>query len=422
MTAVCGRDRLRIAYVYRHYRRVGSIATLYVDMVERLARDADVSAVCTSSTRASSPSVSFVDVEPLVSSDSRLGYALECWTFAHRAGRTTDALRDRFDVVHVEGFASMWADLVTVHAVRAAEVEHYFSHVEPCATIRRHLSPRLFRPQTAAVLAIERKLLRSPQPLVICPSRQVRDDVERYHGVPRDDIAVIPYGIDVAQFSPRIGAGRQRRVLMSTPPDRLVILMVASDFLRKGVGRAIEMLARAQADAELWIIGGDDPRPYRRAAALAGVGDRVRFVGPRPRNELPDWYAASDAFVAPSQQDSWALPVIEAMASGCVVVASSFAGSSEVLDHGLSGFVVDGSGDPVEMAALLDGPLADPHARRHVSERARREAHRFDSEVLYGQHLDAHYRASERRRMHRARPSHATVPRRRAQTVRAFTP
>lgn len=392
---------------------MGSIPTLYVDMAERLAKDAHVTAVCASSTREPGVGVSFLDVEPVVCSSSRLGYALECWSFARRAGKITAALRDRFDVVHCEGFASTWADLVTVHAVRAAEVDHYFTAIEPRATIRRHVSPRVFQPQTAVVLSIERSLLSRTQPLVICPSERVRADVTDYHGIPRENVTVIPYGIEVSKFASAVAGARKRRREMATPEHRLVLLMIASDFRRKGVGRAIELLARARADAELWVIGGDDPGPYVAAAVAAGVGDRVRFVGARSRDELPDWYGASDVFLAPSEQDSWAIPVIEAMAAGCPVIASRFAGSSEAVEQYGAGFVVDGAGDPKEMAQIVDSHLSDPHVRAATSDRARRAAPAFDSEALYPRHLEAHHRASEagiarRERLREDARAHAT--------------
>jgi glycosyltransferase involved in cell wall biosynthesis len=411
--------RLRVAYVYRHYRRAGSIPTLYVDMVDRLAQDVAVTAVCASRTRAGSPNrVSFIDVEPLICSSSRLGYAVECWTFARRAARTTSAHRKLFDVVHVEGFASTWADLVTVHAVRAAEVDHYFREVEPHARVRRHLSARLFRPQTAAVLSIERRLLRRSQSMFICPTSAVAADLVKYHGVASDTITVIPYGIDLPRFSNDPAASSTLRHEVSTPQDRIVMLMVASDFERKGVDRAIDTLARVHVDGEIWVVGGDDPRPYVRRAASAGIADRVRFLGGRPAEELPTWYAASDILLAPSYQDSWALPVIEAMAAGCVVIASSHSGSSRAIEHARSGFVVEGAGDPAEIAALIDGPLANRELRSRISENARRAVRPFDNEALYPQHLDAHYRAYERRLARQSTPRGAASRERRRSAER----
>ena len=275
--------RLRVAYVYRHYRRTGSIPSLYVDMVERLAKDVDITAFCSSHTReTSADGVSFVDVEPVVHSSSRLGYALECWTFARRVARATDARRGQFDVVHVEGFASTWADLVTVHAVRAAEVDHYLviERTLASADISARESSALRRPRVRH----RAPLLGRPRPCD-CPTKSVESDLVRYHGVARgrhrDPLRDRPCPFQ------RIGdASRERRWKMATPQDRLVLLVVASEFARKWWIR--DRHARSHPiDAEFWVLGGDDPRPYARRAASEGVADRVRFLGRRHHEELP---------------------------------------------------------------------------------------------------------------------------------------
>ena len=338
-----GARRLRVAYVYRNFNRSGSIPALYLRNAERLAFDEDVTAFCSAATREpTSAPLSFTAVEPLVRGSGRLSYALECASFAVRATRTIARLRDRFDVVHVEGFAALAADLVTVHAVRPAEVEHYFSRVEPAAhLVRKRLGPYLFRPQVGVVTAIERRLFQSgPPPFCICISRQVKRDLERWYGVPSELVEVIPYGIETKQFRPEAGERARRRAELAVAEGRLVLLFVGADFARKGLDRAIAAVARSRTEAELWVIGGDDARPYRALAARLGVGERVRFLGRRSQAELPSWYSACDVFLLPSQQDSWAIPPVEALAAGRVVVVSEYTGSHEVLEHGARRYVV----------------------------------------------------------------------------------
>ena len=198
--------RLGVAYVYRRFSRSGSIASLYARTAELLSQDVDLTSVCSTRGRAQTDApIRFLDVEPALSGSGRITYAVECSSFARRATRAILSNPLRFDVVHSEGFACLWADVVTVHAVRRAEVKHYFDHVEPGARFRRHLGPRIFRPQVQVVLGIEKKLFGSPPPLVICPSARVKDDLARWHGVPGELVAVVPYGVDVAGFRPDPG-------------------------------------------------------------------------------------------------------------------------------------------------------------------------------------------------------------------------
>ena len=392
--------RLRIAYVYRNFNRSGSIPGLYLRNAERLARDEDVTAFCSAVTReATSAPLSFVTVEPLVRGTGRLSFALECASFAVSATRAVARLRERFDVVHVEGFAALEGDLVTVHAVPPAEGEHYFRHVEPAAHwLRKWLSPYLFRPQGAVVRAIEWRLFQGGStPFCICISAKVKRDLERWYRVPSELADVIPYGIETARFRHSPGERARRRAELAVPHERLVLLFVGDEFERKGLARAIAALARGRTDAELWAIGREDPRAYRALAARLGVGDRVRFLGRRPQAELPSWYSACDVFVLPSRQDSWAIPPIEAMAAGRPVVVSEYTGSHEVVEEGANGYVVKGGGSPEEIAALLDGPLADPETRAAIGARAAAVAARFDYESLYPRFREAHRKAHELR-------------------------
>ena len=384
--------------MYRNFSRSGSIPSLYASTAERLSRDVEITAVCASRGRAPTDArIRFLDVEPALTGRGRLSYAIECHSFARRATRAVLGGTTHYDVVHSEGFACLWADVVTAHAVRRAELEHYFEHVEPAAGVRRHLSPILFRPQTGTVLRIEKKQFSPPAPLIICPSTRVKSDLYRWHGVPDELVAVIPYGIDLASFhhDPR-GRARVRKG-QNVDDDTTVILSVGDEFERKGIARLIEALGLSRARAELWVIGGDDPHDYLELARSVGVADRVTFLGRRPYDELPQWYSGCDVMAVVSRQDSWAIPVTEGMAAGRTVLTSEFAGSDEAIVSGETGFVVGREGDPREIAALLDGPLADASVREAVGARAAAEARRFDLTVTYSSLLDVYERAARRR-------------------------
>jgi UDP-glucose:(heptosyl)LPS alpha-1,3-glucosyltransferase len=338
----------------------------------------------------------FETVEPVVRGGERLRYALECSSFARRATRAVSRRRSDFDLVHVEGFAAWDADLVTVHAVRPAEIEHYFTQVETRAVVRRRLSPLLFRPQSAAVMRIERRLFgRIPPPHCVCPSRAVAADLGRVYGVPSERIEVIPYGLEFARFAVEEGERERVRRELGTPEGRLVALFVGDAFERKGVDRALAGVARARVEAELWVVGGRESARTaltRRAGEAAG---RLRILGRRQPHEIPPLLAAADVFLLPTQQDSWAIPVVEAMAAGLPVVTSRHAGSHEVIEDGSTGFVLAGSGSAEAIAALLDGPLADPLVRASIGARARTAAEAFDFERVYVRYRAAYHHAYE---------------------------
>jgi glycosyltransferase involved in cell wall biosynthesis len=390
--------RLRVASIYRNFNTSGSIESLYFRNAERLAQDEDVTVFTSATARAAtSASLRFVPVEPAARGRGRWRFALECSSFARRASLAVAGRQGEFDVVHVEGFAAYDADLVTVHAVRAAEIEHYFSHVElQAGVVRQRLGP-LVRPQAEVVMRIERRLFQRPfPPYCVCPSEAVKHDLERWHGVPSDRIKVLPYGVETERFRRDPAAGARLRAELGTPPGRLILLFVGSAFERKGLDVAIAGLARSRStEAELWVIGGSDAEQQRAERAARDLGGRVRLLGWRAPAELPAFYSAADVFILPTRQDSWAIPVTEALAASCVVVTSEYAGSCDLITHGMNGYVLQGSGSGEELAALLDGPLADPSKRAAVAARGRDAIAPYDYESFYAQYRVAHRCAYE---------------------------
>jgi len=370
---------------------------MFVRQAERLATDEDVTIFCSAATRiATSAPLRFVDVEPIVRGRGRFRYAAECASFARRATRAIADRHDEFDVVHVEGTAALAADLVTVHAVRPAETEHYFANVEPDARVRRRINPAVFRPQSGVVVGIERRLF-ARRPFCITPTGRIKDDLARVYGMPEELVEVIPYPVEVERTGDEPLERARLRAEQGTPEDRLVVLFVGEDFERKGLAGAIESIARSASDAELWVVGGGPTRKYRELAGELGVANRVRFLGRRPAHELRCWYAAGDVLVLPSRHDAWGLPVVEAMAAGRVAVASEYTGSREAIEDGVTGFVVANEGTPAQIAALLDGPLSDPEQRARIGERAASVAGRFRFDAIYPRLRDAYHRAYELR-------------------------
>lgn len=136
---------------------------------------------------------------------------------------------------------------------------------------------------------------------------------------------------------------------------------------QKGVGKLLEMLARLAPefpDVRLLVMGKRevyDTEFEPRARAL-GVGERVVPTGWLGGDELAAAYAATDVFVTPSICfDTFGLVNLEAMEHAKPVVATSFGGSPEVVEHGVSGFVANPFDVPAyaeRIAVLLrDGDL-----------------------------------------------------------------
>ena len=94
------------------------------------------------------------------------------------------------------------------------------------------------------------------------------------------------------------------------------------------------------------MIGRGRAAGFESLAARRGVGDRMRWLGPRPDTER--WYAAADAVVLPTRYEPFGNVHLEALASGVPMVASNRAGGAELIQDGVNGYVVD----PLDPAAV----------------------------------------------------------------------
>jgi glycosyltransferase involved in cell wall biosynthesis len=143
----------------------------------------------------------------------------------------------------------------------------------------------------------------------------------------------------------------------------------------KNIGFLLRTFARLHAcrpDA-LFVIAGEGPAlgSLGRLARELGVAADVKFIGYLDRNtDLPDCYAAGDAFVFASRTETQGLVLLEAMAQGTPVVSTAELGTRSILTAGCGAFVV--REDEAEFAAAVVEALA---VKAGDARRARLRAH-----------------------------------------------
>lgn len=160
---------------------------------------------------------------------------------------------------------------------------------------------------------------------------RIRNDLIRHSGFDPDFTVAIPNATDFAETE-------RPRPPRAEGPFRLLSLGRVED-ASKGVFWLPAILDRVPADVTL-TVAGDGPDLARLRALFAPLGDRVGFLGAVPPSRATDLFANHDAIIAPSRFEGMPVTMLEAMAAGCVPVASNIHGvMDEVVQDGMSGML-----------------------------------------------------------------------------------
>lgn len=208
---------------------------------------------------------------------------------------------------------------------------------------------------------------------VIADSAQTKSDVVAHYGLSPEVILVVPPGVDHRQFFPRSEAG----VEMERLGLRTYVLFVGNLRPHKNVARLLEALAQVPGDLTLVVVGHQDPRYWPALAQRAqelGITGRVRFLGFVEAHVLPILYSAALAVVVPSLYEGFGLPVLEAMACGAPVIASTAGALREVA--GDATLLVDPH-DASAWARAITRVVDDPDLRADLRARGMARAAQF---------------------------------------------
>jgi D-inositol-3-phosphate glycosyltransferase len=205
----------------------------------------------------------------------------------------------------------------------------------------------------------------------------------RLYGADPARIEIVAPGVDHAFFAP--GNRAQARRALALPTTGPMLLFVGRIQPLKGADVAVAALAELvdqHPDAFLAVVGGPSgPDGEHEVAHLhtlvddLGLAGRVHFVAPQPHELLSTWYRAADVCVVPSRSESFGLVALEAAACGTPVVAAAVGGLTTLVDHGRTGFLVEGRAPGTYasfVADILDDPAFAEAMGRAAAVRARR--------------------------------------------------
>jgi len=294
------------------------------------------------------------------------------WMLSNRRARRLNAMATGLDaeVVFSPGINAWDADVILVHAVfhRLAELQSSRGNGS-LRGLHRRLYYRL-------LCGLERRIYRDPRVALAAVSKHTARQLAQYFE--RRDVAVIPNGVDFEHFSPAaIAAIRDAaRAQHHYSPQDIVLLLVGNDWNNKGLRTLLASLATlSELPLRLLVVGQDDQTAFRAQVAMAGLRERIQFSPPAA--DVRPFYAAADFLVAPSLEDSFNLPVLEAMACGLPVIVSRKAGVSEWLTHGFDSLLLKNAEDAAELAEAIRAIAGGTQLRTTLAENALATARKF---------------------------------------------
>ena len=277
-----------------------------------------------------------------------------------------------FDVIFTPGINCADADAIVVHIV----FHEFFRLVREELRLRgaplrswpvlvhRLLYYRL-------IMALEKRIYRNPRIALAAVSSLTAREITSHFG--RTDVSVILNAVDLERFNlpERLRRRSDARQSYRFSETEFVALLVGNDWKKKGLTYLLQAVARvSELPMRVLVVGRDD-----RAAFLAQMKDlhiEERVVFAEPSSDVMQFFAACDVYAGPSLHDSFALPPLEAMASGLAVITSKDNGGSQVITEGVDGFVLSDPRNSAALGQLLRRLYEDPELRRSVGESAAR--------------------------------------------------
>lgn len=256
-----------------------------------------------------------------------------------------------YDLVHVQSspygvFVFGRPLVVTVHAPILAEW-HYYNLAGKLKSIPAFLLERITFRKVRTLLSV---------------SNLTRKQLIANYGVDQNRIQVIGNGVDYSRFAWR----RERRAVANK------ILLVSRLEPRKNVEEAVRTLGGLQhQDYEAKIAGkGSQREMLERMARQSGAN--VTFVGEVSYHELVHLYRDADIFLTTSHSEGFGLSLLEAMASGCAVIASNIPTHREIVHDSVDGMLYENPSDLLsKLKMLLSTPTKVYELGRNASDTAR---------------------------------------------------
>ena len=214
------------------------------------------------------------------------------------------------------------------NTLMAPVVNFSWSLVLHFKTMHAYTAPDSLTPLARAYRRMQYPRSAKAADAIIINSESLRSEIKRYLDVDDRKLKLIYEAVDHDLFRPG-DAGEARSVVASHGVTKPFVLFVSSLWPYKNCEGLLRAWAVARPELEgrqLAIVGAARDETYlaslRSLAADLGIAGDVVFVGGVPLERTVSFYRAADLFVYPSLNETFGLPILEAMACGCPVVTS----------------------------------------------------------------------------------------------------
>ena len=336
--------RLRIAVFNRNFSPTGGGAERYsIALVEQLAARHEIH-VFAQTMDHDWPGVTYHKVsQPLKRPRwvNQLWYATATW-WATRRG---------FDIVH--SHENTWHGQVQTIHVLPIKYNLFVGRkgwAQALRWVKVVTSPRLL-----VYLWLEhmRYALKPGRALVVTSST-LQDVMLQTHPHTRSMLRVVTPGVtDVPGKASKSSQLNARRML-GLPGEGKCILFIGNDYQKKGLSTLLEAMCHLPEEVILAVAGNPAHIPTFEAKALAaGLGQRVFFLG--ALKDVAPAYQAADCLAHPTQEDTFAMVVLEAMAYGLPVVVSAgvYCGVADLITGGQNALILQNPWDVKALSELL---------------------------------------------------------------------
>ncbi|HLZ34215.1 MAG TPA: glycosyltransferase [Nitrospira sp.] len=208
---------------------------------------------------------------------------------------------------------------------------------------------------------------------IVCCSQAVRRSVELRIGGAEGQFAVIPFGVEIGRYAGQTPALRDQLDLREGAPLIGTVCRLVEP--KKGLRVLLEAMAQLvrggiRPSCQLVIVGeGPAEQELRSLCQSLGIVSRVVFAG--VRRDIPRLLPLFDVFVLPSLYEGFGIAILEAMAAGRPVVATTVGGIPEFVRQGETGILVK-PGDAASLANAISSLLQHPEQAREMGLRGQK--------------------------------------------------